>query len=402
MHMRLNHQNIIVGVTGSIAAYKSAELTRRLKEEGAAVRVVMTDNAKKFITPLTMQAVSGHPVHDELFDLQAEAAMGHIELARFADLILIAPASASLMARLAHGDASDLLTTLCLASAAKIAIAPAMNQAMWHHAATQANVSVLKSRGVLVLGPDQGSQACGDLGFGRMREPDLLVSEVISILSNEESLAGVRILMTAGPTQEALDPVRYLSNGSSGKMGYALAESAKKIGAQVTLITGPVALKPPVVDQCIAVRTADEMHHAVMEHVKEADIFIGVAAVSDYRAANPVKQKIAKTNEKLMIELVRNEDIIASVGALTHKPFIVGFAAETHNVLLHADAKRLRKGIDLMIANVASEAMGSDTNSVTVLSEAEPIIFGTMSKAALANELIQLIGKIYRERQSNA
>jgi phosphopantothenoylcysteine decarboxylase/phosphopantothenate--cysteine ligase len=396
----LTGKHILLGMTGSIAAYKSPELVRRLREAGAIVRVAMTENAKRFITPLTMQAVSHHAVHEELFDLQAEAAMGHIELARWADAIVIAPASADCLARLAHGHANDLLTTVCLASRAVVAVAPAMNQGMWQHQSTQANVSLLRQNGFHIFGPDTGNQACGDVGFGRMLEPLSLLDDITALFSNH-ILSGTRILLTAGPTQEPFDPVRYLTNHSSGKMGYALAEAAIEAGAVVKLISGPVHLSTPEGVTKISVTTAQEMHTAVMNHVADSDIFIAVAAVSDYRAATVAPQKIQKSQTSLNITLERNPDIIFDVSQLKNKPYIVGFAAETENIIEHAKAKRERKQMDLIIANQVGNGMGmkTDDNTVTIIGDQLLLSLPSMSKQTLARELINKIADSYHKQK---
>ena len=391
----LANKQILLGVTGSIAAYKSAELVRRLRDEGAIVRVVMTESAKRFITPLTLQAVSGFPVHDDLFDLQAEAAMGHIELARWADLILIAPASADIIARMAQGRADELLTTVCLASKASIAVMPAMNQAMWRHALTQRNVETLKHQGVIFLGPDEGSQACGDIGPGRMLDAiDAL--PMISRLFSGELLAGVRVLITAGPTHEPIDPVRYIANHSTGKMGYALAAAASAQGAAVTLISGPVSL--PKLDHIdtIYIKTAQEMNDKVMKNATKCDIFIAVAAVGDYHSQVIHEQKIHKTEVTLQLTLERNPDIVTNVSALNPKPFIVGFAAETEKIVDHALTKLSRKKMDMIIANDARIAMGGDENEVTVITKQQKMTLPRMTKEKLANELIQIIATAFR------
>lgn len=391
----LANKNILLGVTGSIAAYKSPEIVRRLRDLGAEVRVVMTENARKFITPLTLQAVSGHPVHDELFDLEAEAAMGHIELARFADAILIAPATADVIARLATGAASDLLTTLCLATKAPIAIAPAMNQGMWNHTLTQENIQRLAEKNMVILGTGEGSQACGDVGFGRMLEPGEIVDK-LSALFATGVLSGLKVLVTAGPTHEAIDPVRYLTNGSSGKMGYALAQAAREAGAAVTLISGPVHLEKPKGMEVISVKTAQEMYEAVMKLAADCDILLGVAAVSDYRPENISQQKIHKDEEIKSLSLTKNPDIIASVAELSPRPFIAGFAAETENLLSQAKQKRERKNMDMIIANRVGEGLGmfADENEVIVIGR-EITEIPLMSKQKLARELIQLIAREY-------
>ncbi len=400
MEQLLQNKRIILGVTGSIAAYKSADIVRRLREAGAVVRVVMTDNAKQFITPLTMQAVSGYPVHDELFDPQAEAAMGHIELARWADLILIAPASADCMARLASGKADELLTALCLATPAPVAIAPAMNQGMWKHTSTQDNLQVLQAKGIVVFGPGEGSQACGDTGFGRMLEPVEIVEKAAALFASG-LLAGVRVVVTAGPTHEAIDPVRYIANGSSGKMGYALAEAAREAGANVLLISGPVSLPVPRHVDCQAVVSAQEMHEAVMRNMADCDIFLAVAAVADYRCQTVSSSKLHKENDVMTLTLQRNPDVVADVVKLGKKPFVVGFAAETENVLEQARAKRQRKNMDMIIANQVGggKGIGSDDNEVTVISTRAETPILSMPKPQLARKLISMISDEYKGRK---
>ena len=393
MEQHLFNKQIILGVTGGIAAYKSADLVRRLREVGASVRVVMTANAKEFITPLTMQAVSGNPVHDDLFDLHAEAAMGHIELARWADLILIAPASADFMARLVNGEADDLLTTLCLATTAPIALAPAMNQAMWKNTQTAANVQALAQKKIQLFGPGEGDQACGDVGPGRMLEPLEIVARVKNMFSTG-SLSGRRVLITAGPTREAIDPVRYISNASSGKMGYALAQAAREAGAQVTLVTGPVQLEKPTRVNCIDVTSSQEMLDVVLANVTGADVFLAVAAVADYRCKTIAPQKIAKKADEITLVLERNPDIVTTVAQLDQRPFVVGFAAETENLLAHAREKLQKKKLDMIIANEVGHAetgIGSDENAVTVLWRDQQKEFTRMHKQKLARELIELI-----------
>jgi phosphopantothenoylcysteine decarboxylase/phosphopantothenate--cysteine ligase len=392
---RLIHKQIILGVTGGIAAYKSADLARRFREAGASVRVVMTAKAKEFITPLTMQAVSGNPVHDDLFDVQAEAAMGHIELARWADVIVIAPATADFMARLANGEASDLLTTLCLAATAPIALAPAMNQAMWKNTTTQSNLQALQEKNFFIWGPGEGSQACGDVGPGRMLEPLDIVKRSAELFSSG-SLAGQRVVITAGATREAIDAVRYISSGSSGKMGYALAEAAVEAGAAVTLISAPVNLTPPAHAQLINVVSAEEMAAAVMQLAATSDIFISVAAVADFRSKTPATQKIPKNEARLTIDLTPNPDIVASVAALKKRPIVIGFAAETHDVIAHAQQKMLKKKLDMIIANnIGNEEspMGGDDNTVTVLWRDQRQDFAKSAKTKLARDLIALIAK---------
>lgn len=391
----LSNRHILLGVTGGIAAYKSAELVRRLQDHGADVRVVMTRAAQEFITPLTLQALSGNAVHTDLLDPAAEAAMGHIEMARWADLVLVAPATADFVARLAHGHADDLLTTLCLATPAPIALAPAMNQGMWRDAATQANIALLRSRDVALFGPAEGSQACGDVGPGRMLEPDHLAALAADLFPSR-LLDGKRVLITAGPTREAIDPVRYISNHSSGKMGFALAQAAAEAGAQVTLVAGPVALKTPERVQRIDVESAQQMFDAVMASSGECDIFIAAAAVADYRPGQAAPDKIKKQNEEMALTLVRNPDIVAAVAQRRPKPFTVGFAAETQNVREYARGKLERKNLDMIVANdVAAPGIGfnSDSNAVTVLWPSGEVEIGERSKTLLARELIMLIDR---------
>ena len=396
----LVNKRILLGVTGGIAAYKSADLVRRLREAGAAVRVVMTDAACEFITELTLQAVSNHPVHRNLLDTQAESAMGHIELARWADAILVAPASADFLARLAQGRGDDLLTTLCLASAAPLAVAPAMNQQMWRNPATQANVATLRQRNVRVFGPAEGSQACGDVGPGRMLEPTELATLTAGLFETG-ALDGLNVLITAGPTWEALDPVRGLSNKSSGKMGYAVAEAAAEAGAQVTLISGPVTLTPPARVTTVRVTSAQEMHDAVHERVGSVAIFIGIAAVADYRPATVAQQKIKKSAERLTIELVRNPDILASVAALKPAPFTVGFAAETEHLEAAARAKLAAKGVDLIAANLVGGSeggFGADENRLLLVDHDGTTELPLASKTQLARTLIQHVAEKYHAK----
>jgi phosphopantothenoylcysteine decarboxylase / phosphopantothenate---cysteine ligase len=392
---QLANKKVLLGVSGGIAAYKSADLARRLREAGAVVRVVMTSAAKEFITPLTLQAVSGNPVHDDLFDTAAEAAMGHIELARWADVVVVAPATADVIAKLANGQANDLLTTLCLATRAPCVLAPAMNQQMWLAKTTQENCHTLQSRGMHLFGPASGEQACGEVGPGRMLEP-LELAEKIAELFTTGSLSDHSILITAGPTQEHLDPVRYLTNHSSGKMGYAMAEAAVEAGAKVTLISGPSNLSVPEHVKHIAVVNAEEMHAAVMSEVKHHTIFIGVAAVADYRFLDVASEKIAKKSDEITLKLIRNPDIIADVAALPHPPFTVGFAAQTENVLAYAREKLRTKHLDLIMANqvnCADRGFDSDNNALTILSMNEEIELPLMSKSQLARELIKIIAE---------
>lgn len=397
MH-RLTNKRILLGITGGIAAYKSAELVRALKTAGADVRVVMTEGAKEFITPLTLQALSGNPVHHSLLDPEAEAGMGHIELAKWADLILVAPASANFIARFAAGMGNDLLSTLCLASAAPIALAPAMNQAMWADESTQANMDklrALKPSTLSIWGPDQGEQACGDVGPGRMLEP-LALAQLTAESFKAGSLSGKTVLITAGPTREAIDPVRYISNHSSGKMGYALAEAARDAGAKVILISGPVSLEAPERITRVLINSADEMLAAVMTRLPETDIFIGAAAVADYRPENPAEQKIKKHNDDMHIYLVKNPDIIATVAEQENKPFTVGFAAETQNVLEYAQGKLEKKNLDLIIANDVSRkdiGFNSEENAVTLVAAGEQIELPKATKTQVSRDIVAEIAK---------
>ncbi len=387
---RLNNRHIVLGITGGIAAYKAAELVRRLKERGALVHVVMTDAAREFITPLTLQALSGNPVHSSLLDPEAEAAMGHIELARWADLLLVAPASADFIAKLAHGQADDLLSTLWLACQSKKAIAPAMNQAMWADPATADNMDTLRARGVAIFGPGAGEQACGDVGLGRMLEPGEL-ADLSESQFDSRLLDGKRVLITAGPTREAIDPVRYISNHSSGKMGYALARAAADAGASVTLVSGPVALATPAGVERVDVESAQDMYDAVLARSAQSDLFIGCAAVADYRPATAVEQKIKKQADEMTLTLVRNPDIISAVAASPDRPFTVGFAAETQDVLSYARDKLERKGLDAIIANdvsVAGIGFNSDQNEVTLVTAASEEALPRMGKQQLADALI--------------
>ena len=397
----LERKKILLGVTGGIAAYKSAVLLRALQQQGAEVRVVMTRGAEAFITPLTFQALSGHPVHTQLLDPEQESAMDHISLARWADLVLVAPATANSLARLAQGLADDLLSTLCLATTAPIALAPAMNQAMWLNPATQANVATLTRRGLKLWGPDQGEQACGETGPGRMLEPEALCTKVVELFS-PGPLQGVRVLMTAGGTREPIDPVRFIGNRSSGKMGYALADALQRLGAKVSLVSGPAQLALPHGVELIRVETAQEMRQAVLARAAESDIFIGVAAVADYRPKQVAEQKIKKQSETLQIDLVRNPDILAEVAALEQPPFTVGFAAETQQVESFAEAKRVAKGIDMIAANQVASGNGGfevDENALTLLWEGGKVQLPMMDKAPLAGHLAGHIVEHYLNRQ---
>ncbi|MBX2808769.1 MAG: bifunctional phosphopantothenoylcysteine decarboxylase/phosphopantothenate--cysteine ligase CoaBC [Cellvibrionaceae bacterium] len=391
----LNNRRVLLGVTGGIAAYKSAELIRRLQDLGADVRVVMTSAAQAFITPLTLQALSGKPVHTDLLDTDAEAAMGHIELARWADLILVAPASADCLARLAQGCGDDLLTTVCLASRCAIAIAPAMNQAMWHKPATEANLRILKQRNYYQFGPDAGGQACGDVGLGRMSDPEALAESVLGVFQTR-ALEAKRVVITAGPTREAIDPVRYLSNYSSGKMGYALAQAAADAGAKTLLISGPTSLAPPERVEFQPVVCAQDMYAASMAAVADCDIFIAAAAVADFRPATVARQKIKKTGaDTLAMTLVKNPDIVAAVAAVDKPPFVVGFAAETQHVVDYAREKLFKKKLDLIIANDVSDpsiGFNSDSNAVVLITADRQRAFARSGKPQLARDIIQAIG----------
>ena len=399
----LINKRVLLGVTGGIAAYKSADLARRLCDAGAEVRVVMTQAATEFITPLTMQAVSGHPVYEHLLDTAAEAGMGHIELARWADVVLVAPASANFLARLVQGRAEDLLSTLCLATQAPVAVAPAMNQQMWANAATQANLVTLRHRGVHVLGPGEGSQACGDVGLGRMLEPLQIVDLTAGIFTAGE-LDDLTVVVTAGPTWEAIDPVRGITNKSSGKMGYAVAEAAVEAGARVILISGPTALPAPDRVTTVRVTTAQEMYDAVHARIRTADVFVGVAAVADYRPVDPQVAKIKKAAETLTLELVRNPDILESVAKLSPRPFIVGFAAETHDIERYAREKLERKNLDLVAANRVGGPSGgfeSDDNQLTLIEHSSTTELPAGTKRQLARALIHHIaGRMNMSRRT--
>ncbi|MFD2631200.1 bifunctional phosphopantothenoylcysteine decarboxylase/phosphopantothenate--cysteine ligase CoaBC [Idiomarina piscisalsi] len=403
---QLQNKNILLGITGGIAAYKTPDLVRRLREQGAVVRCVMTESAKAFVTPLSLQAVSGFTVSDDLLDPTAEAAMGHIELARWADLILIAPATANTLARITHGFADDLLSTLVLASKAPVCVAPAMNQQMWAAAAVQNNVSILRERGVAFIGPESGEQACGDIGYGRMTDP----TDIVKALLNEklpeststvpETWQGKTFVITAGPTREAIDPVRYISNHSSGKMGYALAQAAASAGAKVVLVSGPTQLATPRGVQRIDVETAEQMLTAVQQQLTDCDVFIGCAAVSDYRVEDIAEHKIKKeqNSEPPKLSLVQNPDILKAVAQSANAPFTVGFAAETQNLKENALSKLQRKQLQMIIANDVSEShqgFNSDQNSALILSKDSEQSLPTMSKHDMAVAIIDAIAKRY-------
>lgn len=398
----LKNKQILIGISGGIAAYKTAELVRALIKKGASVRVCMTQAACEFITPLTLQALTGNPVHTDLLDLEAEAAMGHIELARWADLIMIAPATADLMARLAHGHANDLLSTVCLASEAPIHLAPAMNRVMWKHNATQQNKNILLQYGYILHGPAIGEQACGETGAGRMLEAQQLANIIESEASSsknqkEKILAGKKVLITAGPTREAIDPVRYITNRSSGKMGYAIAKAAQQLGADVTIISGPVALEPPARVKRQFVESANEMHTSTFALASKADIFIATAAVSDYAPDTISNQKIKKSNDPLSLSLKINADILSDISHNFPDLFSVGFAAETEHLIKHAKDKMTRKKLDMIVANQVGKDKGfdKDTNQLEVIWKEGHISLPEKSKETLAVELMDIISEQY-------
>lgn len=395
----LSQKRILLGVSGGIAAYKSADLVRRLRERGAEVQVVMTQGAEQFVTPLTFQALSGKPVYTRLLDHDSEAGMGHIALARWADLILVAPASANLLARLAHGMADDLLTTLCLAADVPLLVAPAMNQQMWSAAATTENVATLVRRGVGLLGPARGEQACGETGPGRMLEPVDIVRAVENRFRSE-ILSGTRVLVTAGPTREPIDPVRFISNHSSGRMGFAVANAALEAGAEVTLISGPVSLQPPEQVRYIAVETAEQMQMQVLNALEGVDIFIAAAAVADYRSARVARHKIKKGSERMSIDLEKNPDILAMVSSSRKRPFTVGFAAETESVQENALSKLKSKGLDMIAANQVGNGLGFNTedNALEVLWQGGSVSLARQSKDKLARRLIHIVADRFHEK----
>ncbi len=400
----LTNKNILLGVTGGIAAYKSAEIVRHLKKSGASVRVVMTRSAEEFITPLTLQALSGNRVSTELLDAEAEAAMGHIELAKWADGILIAPATANTIARLSSGRGDDLLSTVTLAFDGPISIAPAMNQAMWRDERTQENLNKLINNNFGICGPGSGEQACGDIGLGRMLEP-LEILEIFSSSFDKGIMSGKRILITAGPTQEPIDPVRFITNRSSGKMGYALAEAAIESGAQVTLISGPVNIEPPSNCNLVAIKTAKEMYESVMHHIKGADVYIGTAAVSDYSPAHINESKIKKdgSNAAMVLELKENQDILKSVSELEERPYVVGFAAETDNLIENAEKKLNNKNLDLIVANDVSDkeiGFDSDENEVTLITHEEKQLIQKQNKRKISKNIIEFISGRINEQNN--
>lgn len=404
---QLQNKHILLGITGGIAGYKAPDLVRRLREQGAEVRVVLTAGAKAFVTPLSLQAVSGFTVSDDLLDPTAEAAMGHIELARWADLILIAPATANTIARIAHGFADDLLSTLVLASKAPLAIAPAMNQQMWAATAVQGNIETLLSRGVQMIGPESGEQACGDVGYGRMSDPTEIVQALIKKAPEaKQDWQGKTFVITAGPTREAIDPVRYISNHSSGKMGYALAEAAAHAGAEVILVSGPTQLPTPAGVQRVDVETTEQMLNAVQQQLPNCDVFIGCAAVSDYRVAEVASQKIKKeqNNQPPQLKLVQNPDILQQVASSEKPPFTVGFAAETENLKANALRKLERKQLQMIVANDVSQVglgFNSDSNNAIILSKDSEQSLPTMSKHDMAIAIIDAIAKRYFDTTAN-
>ncbi len=398
--MSLNHKKILLGIGGGIAAYKSADLVRRLKERGAEVRVVMTQSAMEFITPLTLQALSGHPVASDLLDPTAEASMGHIELARWADLFVIAPATANVLARMQAGMADELLTTCALATGSPVVVCPAMNQQMYQHPATQHNLKVLSERGIHIWGPGAGSQACGEIGPGRMLEP-LDIAQRCEAFFGDKPLKGQKLLLTAGPTREAIDPVRYISNHSSGKMGFAIAARAAEMGAEVTLVSGPVNLPTPIGVNRIDVQSAKQMLDAVMAEVATQDIFIGCAAVADYRLDKIAEAKIKKSAESMQLALVRNPDILATVAAQDVRPFTVGFAAETHDVEHYAKDKMQRKKLDMIAANdvsISGQGFNADTNALKVFWPQGCEELPATDKYTLAGQLLGLIARVKEAR----
>ena len=392
-------RKILLGVTGGIAAYKSPDLVRRLMEHGAEVQVVMSRGAQQFVTALTFQAVSGRPVRSDLWDQAAEAAMGHIELARWADEIVVAPATAEFIARLAHGFADDLLATVCLATTARITLAPAMNRQMWANAATQANVQILKERGVRMLGPASGEQACGEVGVGRMLEPTQIADEIFTTRGGAGPLHGLKVIVTAGPTREAIDPVRFISNRSSGKMGYAVAQAAREAGAEVVLVSGPVQIPTPRGVERVEVESAEQMLEAVRRNLVGAHIFISAAAVSDYRAHQVACEKIKKTSDTMNLSLARAPDVLATISRSESPPFLVGFAAETEHVERNALAKLTGKNLDMIAANKVGEglAFDKDENALTVYwagGGKRELAF--TSKLALARQLVEVIAERYQ------
>ncbi len=394
----MDARRIVLGVTGGVAAYKAAELARLLVKAGIDTQVVCTEAARHFVGPATFQALTGHPVFSDLWDERVDSGMAHIDLGRGADLIVVAPASADFLAKLAQGVAADLLSTLCLARDCPLLVAPAMNRQMWEHPATQRNVALLRQDGVELLGPDQGEQACGEIGFGRMLEPEALL-EAIEARFQPKRLAGLKVLVTAGPTFEAIDAVRGITNASSGRMGYAVARAALEAGAEVTLVSGPTCLTPPRAARVIPVTSCQDMMAAVESVVADADIFIGVAAVADYYVLNPSEQKIKKDAHILTLELAPNPDILASVSSRPSPPFCVGFAAESENVEEYAELKRRRKHLPLIVANDVREAVGAESVQLVLLDEAGRHVLPLADKRTQARRLIAHIAALYQARR---
>jgi len=402
-------KNVFLGISGGIAAYKTPELVRRLRERGAEVQVVLTQSAREFVTETSLQAVSGRPIRSNIWDKEAEAAMGHIELARWADIVLIAPATAEMLSRLASGSAPDLLTTVCLATEAELVVAPAMNRVMWAKPAVQANCRLLEERGTRILGPGVGSQACGEEGAGRMLEPEDIARQVMSggpvglTSGRRQSLVGKTVMVTAGPTRESIDPVRYITNRSSGKMGYHVAQAARDAGARVILISGPVNLARPEGMDVIEIESAEQLFAAAHDNISDVDIFIAAAAVADYRPEQQQTNKIKKTESRMSIELVKAPDTLAAISALPERPFCVGFAAETEKLAEYARGKLMKKKLDMIIANKVGANLGfdSDDNSVEVFWRAGEKSFPTTSKATLAVDLVDLISERYEESVNN-
>ena len=395
----LKGKRILLGITGGIAAYKAAALLRLLVRAGADVRVAMTEAATRFVTPVTFQALSNQPVWSDLWDQRVPDAMGHIELSRDRELIVVAPASADFMAKVAHGLADDLLSTLCIARRCPLMLAPAMNVEMWENAATQRNLGVLRDDGVLIEGPAAGDQACGETGYGRMLEAAQIVAEIEAFFAPKR-LAGKRVLVTAGPTEEPVDPVRVLTNASSGKMGYAVARAAQEAGAEVTLVSGPVSLATPAGVARIDVRTAQEMFEAVKKRAPSSDVFISVAAVADYKVKNPSTQKIKKANGRAVtLELAENPDILAYVAGMKDGPFCVGFAAESEKLAQHAKEKRAKKNLPLLAANLAQDALGADTNSIVLYDDRGEHPLGTGAKLELARKLVEHVAGMLPQKK---
>lgn len=395
----IGNKRILLGVTGGIAAYKSAELVRELQRQGADVQVIMTESACRFVTPVTMQALSGKPVFTDMWDSRVPNGMPHIELSRDRDMIVVAPATAGFIAKLVQGAANDLLSTLCLARECPLMVAPAMNRQMWENPATQRNIAQLRQDGIAVLGPDSGDQACGETGMGRMLEAADLARSIAAWFQ-PRLLDGIRMLITAGPTFEPIDPVRGITNRSSGKMGYAVARAALEAGAQITLVSGPVSLEAPPSAQLVRVETAQQMLEAVNANVGSCDIFVGVAAVADYHVANRKQQKIKKGGAVPMLELVPNADIIEAVARRPNPPFCVGFAAESENLEQNAEAKRRRKKLPLLAANLVQVAIGADENELVLFDDDGVHRLARASKLELARALIRHIAKLYRPRKT--